>query len=150
MDVSTRSASIRTVTNVRRHTLNAPTVNHPSIIAKPVWLMTNESMVAIGPINCLKSAIQKVHGVTDFFYENSKHNVELYVVFLRTTAVVGFKCPAKVDSNSPAARFWPFPRFAIPGDSHHLITCVEGFPRLISCGEDKLFNEHSLTCEEIE
>lgn len=27
-------------------------------------------------------------------------------------AVVGFKCPAKVDPNSLAARFWPFPRFA--------------------------------------
>jgi Chitin binding Peritrophin-A domain len=27
-------------------------------------------------------------------------------------AVVGFKCPAKVDPRSQAARFWPFPRFA--------------------------------------
>jgi len=65
-------------------------------------------------------------------------------------AVVGFKCPSKVDSHSPAARFWPFPRFAIPGDNHHLITCVEGHPRLISCGEDKIFDETTLTCEEPE
>jgi len=64
-------------------------------------------------------------------------------------AVVGFKCPAKVDSSSPSARFWPFPRYAIPGDQHHLITCVDGHPRLISCGEGSLFNEHSLTCEEL-
>lgn len=27
-------------------------------------------------------------------------------------AVVGFKCPAKVDPKSQAARFWPYPRFA--------------------------------------
>lgn len=71
------------------------------------------------------------------------------IIFL-LIAVVGFKCPSKVDSQSPAARFWPFPRFAIPGDNHHLITCVEGHPRLISCGEDKIFDESTLTCEEIE
>ncbi|XP_067626455.1 protein obstructor-E [Eurosta solidaginis] len=65
-------------------------------------------------------------------------------------AVVGFKCPTKVDSNSPAARFWPFPRFPVPGDCHRLITCVEGFPRLITCGEGKVFDEHTLTCEEPE
>ena len=27
-------------------------------------------------------------------------------------AVVGFKCPVKVDPKSQAARYWPFPRFA--------------------------------------
>lgn len=61
-------------------------------------------------------------------------------------AVVGFKCPTKVAPDSLAARFWPFPRFAVPGDSKRLITCVEGHPRLITCGEDKLFDESSLTC----
>jgi len=65
-------------------------------------------------------------------------------------AVVGFKCPTKVDSASPAARFWPFPRFPVSGDCHRLITCVEGYPRLISCGEDKVFDENTLTCEEPE
>jgi len=63
-------------------------------------------------------------------------------------AVVGFKCPAKVDSNSPAARFWPYPRFAAPGSPHHLITCVNGYPRLIGCGEEKIFDPNTLTCEE--
>lgn len=63
-------------------------------------------------------------------------------------AVVGFTCPTKLDAQS--ARFWPYPRFAIPGDKHHLITCVNGYPRLISCGEDSIFNEHTLTCEELE
>lgn len=65
-------------------------------------------------------------------------------------AVVGFKCPTKVDSDSPAARFWPFPRFPLHGDCHRLITCVEGYPRMISCGEDKVFDENTLTCEEPE
>lgn len=63
-------------------------------------------------------------------------------------AVVGFKCPTKVSPSSPAAKFWPFPRFPVPGDAHRLITCVEGYPRLITCGEEKIFNENTLTCEE--
>jgi len=63
-------------------------------------------------------------------------------------AVVGFSCPAKVDPHSAAARFWPFPRFAVPGDRHRLITCVEGHPRLISCGDEQIFNEETLSCEE--
>lgn len=62
-------------------------------------------------------------------------------------AVVGFTCPTKISGQS--ARFWPFPRFAIPGDRHHLITCVDGHPRLISCGDSSIFNEDSLTCEEL-
>lgn len=66
------------------------------------------------------------------------------------TAVVGFKCPAKVPANTPAAKFWPFPRFPVPGDCHRLITCVEGQPRLISCGEGKVFDDQSLTCEDPE
>ncbi|XP_055389952.1 protein obstructor-E isoform X2 [Condylostylus longicornis] len=63
-------------------------------------------------------------------------------------AVVGFKCPDHVASDSPAARFWPFPRFPVSNDPHKLITCVEGHPRLISCGDEKLFDPQSLTCEE--
>lgn len=66
------------------------------------------------------------------------------------SAVVGFKCPTKVPSNSAAAKFWPYPRFAVPGDCHRLITCVNGYPRLITCGEGKVLDESSLTCEEPE
>ncbi|KFB38106.1 AGAP000986-PA-like protein [Anopheles sinensis] len=62
-------------------------------------------------------------------------------------AVVGFKCPQSVPSGTVAARFWPYPRFAVPNDCHRLITCVDGHPRLITCGEGKVFNEESLTCE---
>lgn len=65
-------------------------------------------------------------------------------------AVIGFKCPSKVDPHSLAARFWPFPRFAVPGDRHSLFLCNEGHPRLIACGEDKLFDESTLTCEDAE
>jgi len=59
---------------------------------------------------------------------------------LNNPAVVGFKCPTKVDPTSVAARFWPFPRFPVSGDCHRLISCVE----------DKVFDEHTLTCEEPE
>ncbi|CAH0559063.1 unnamed protein product [Brassicogethes aeneus] len=65
-------------------------------------------------------------------------------------AVVGFKCPTKVPSGSPAAKFWPFPRFPVPGDCHRLITCVNGHPRLISCGDNKVLDDSTLTCEEPE
>lgn len=36
-------------------------------------------------------------------------------------AVIGFKCPAKVDPRSQAAKFWPFPRF--PGTFRHFKMC---------------------------
>jgi Chitin binding Peritrophin-A domain len=65
-------------------------------------------------------------------------------------AVIGFKCPAKVDPKSPAARFWPFPRFAVPGDPHSLFLCTDGHPRIIACGEEKFFDQNTLTCEDIE
>lgn len=65
-------------------------------------------------------------------------------------AVIGFKCPSSVPSNSINHRFLPYPRYAVPGDCHRLITCVDGHPRLITCGDGKVFNEESLTCEDPE
>jgi len=62
--------------------------------------------------------------------------------------VVGFRCPDKVEPNTLAYKFWPFPRYSIGGDCHRLITCVNGYPRLISCGYGTVFNENSLTCED--
>ena len=44
----------------------------------------------------------------------------------------------------------PYPRFPVPGDCERLITCVNGFPRLITCGDGKVFDESTLTCEEPE
>ncbi|KAK3928148.1 Protein obstructor-E [Frankliniella fusca] len=62
--------------------------------------------------------------------------------------IVGFKCPDKVTGK--AAKFYPFPRYAIPGDCTRSITCVNGFPRITACGEDKVFDAESLTCDEPE
>ncbi|GBP70464.1 Protein obstructor-E [Eumeta japonica] len=75
---------------------------------------------------------------------------DLLQPFCNPEAVVGFKCPVKLPSNSPSAKFWPFPRFPVPGDCHRLITCVEGHPRLITCEEGKVFDEENLTCEDAE
>lgn len=104
-------------------------------------LTTIEFMVATGPINFQIFVTQKVG------YQTIETSGTTHIFYI---AVVGFKCPTKVDSGSPAARFWPFPRFPVHGDCHRLITCVEGYPRLITCGEDKVFDETTLTCEEAE
>lgn len=110
----------------------------------PVWPTMSAFMAATGPISYSITAIPRVSYLHIFI-------VIIYIYsFVQFAAVVGFKCPTKVDPNSVAARFWPFPRFPVQGDCHRLITCVEGHPRLISCGEDKVFDEHTLTCEDPE
>lgn len=72
------------------------------------------------------------------------------IVMILFSAVVGFKCPNKVPNDSVAAKFWPYPRFPVPGDCHRFITCVHGHPRLIGCGHDHVFDPHNLVCEEPE
>lgn len=114
-----------------------------------VWPTMSAFTAATGPINCSITAIPRVSQ----FIDNINRTIDLCIyfsLFTFSSAVVGFKCPTKVDPNSVAARFWPFPRFPVAGDCHRLITCVEGHPRLISCGEDKVFDEHTLTCEDPE
>ena len=37
-------------------------------------------------------------------------------------------------------------RFPVPGDCGRLITCVEGHPRVITCGDGKLFDSETLSC----
>ncbi|KAK3928149.1 Protein obstructor-E [Frankliniella fusca] len=64
--------------------------------------------------------------------------------------VTGFKCPSGIPSDPVSARFWPYPRFAIEGDCEKLISCVNGHPRVISCGEDLVVDDSTLTCEEPE
>nr|CAD7453178.1 unnamed protein product [Timema tahoe] len=81
-------------------------------------------------------------------YDDKTHSCNWPDLLLDTCnpeAILGFKCPTKLPSNTVAAKFWPFPRFAIPGDCGRLITCVNNFPRLISCGDNKVFDEESLT-----
>lgn len=104
-------------------------------------------MVVIGLINFSRNVTQKV-----IFHvpQAEEKNLTKLISFCLTKAVVGFKCPQKVAPESAAARFWPFPRFPVSGDCHRLITCVEGYPRLITCGEDKVFDENTLTCEDPE
>ncbi|XP_050692011.1 protein obstructor-E-like [Eriocheir sinensis] len=63
--------------------------------------------------------------------------------------VVGFKCPAYVDSKDPAAKFLPHPRYATQ-DCGRYIVCVEGLPRLVGCGDYTVFSPDTLTCEEPE
>ncbi|KAL7638296.1 UNVERIFIED_CONTAM: hypothetical protein RMT77_010860 [Armadillidium vulgare] len=62
---------------------------------------------------------------------------------------VGFKCPAQIDPSSLAYKFLPFPRFP-SGDCSRYVTCVNGYPRLIGCGDYTVFNEDTLTCEDPE
>lgn len=71
--------------------------------------------------------------------------LSLFFVF---SEIIGFNCPEKPDPHSVSAKFEPYPRYALPGDQHRLITCVNGHPRLISCGEDSVVDESSLTCVE--
>lgn len=42
--------------------------------------------------------------------------------------------------------WYDFLRFPVPGDCGRLITCVDGHPRLLTCGDGKLFDSVSLTC----
>lgn len=109
----------------------------------PAWYTMSESTDVTGPISCWSFATPRVHyNLIDVF---KSHPLTCPPSLL---AVVGFKCPTSVPAKSREAAFWPFPRFAVAGDCHRLITCVEGHPRLISCGEDKVFDENTLTCEE--
>ncbi|PZC74956.1 protein obstructor-E [Helicoverpa armigera] len=109
---------------------------------------------------CSTSYIKCAYGIPEqepctpgLVYDERIHGCnwpDLLQPFCNPEAVVGFKCPTKVPSNTQAAKFWPFPRFPVPGDCHRLITCVEGHPRLISCGEGKVFDDQNLTCEDPE
>lgn len=65
------------------------------------------------------------------------------------TEVVGFQCPAYVDSKDPAAKFLPHPRYATQ-DCGRYIVCVEGLPRLVGCGDYTVFNPDTLVCEDPE
>jgi len=62
--------------------------------------------------------------------------------------IVGFQCPDKVEPGTLAYTFWPYPRFVIPGECGRLITCVNGYPRLVTCEEGAVVNEDSLTCQD--
>ncbi|XP_063547792.1 protein obstructor-E [Cydia strobilella] len=109
---------------------------------------------------CSTSYVKCAYGIPEqepctpgLVYDHRTHGCnwpDLLQPFCNPEAVIGFKCPTKVPANTQSAKFWPFPRFPVPGDCHHLITCVEGQPRLITCEEGKVFDDQNLTCEDPE
>ncbi|XP_071455188.1 protein obstructor-E-like [Hetaerina americana] len=109
---------------------------------------------------CSSNYIKCAHGVPyqtpcepGLVYDHRIHGCNWPDEMLETCnpeAIIGFRCPEKVPAHSPAARFWPYPRFPVPGDCSKLITCVNGHPRLITCGEGKLFDAETLTCDDPE
>ena len=60
--------------------------------------------------------------------------------------ILGFKCPGADELTELESRFAPFPRFAIKGLDAHYILCVNGSPRLSSCGPGTNFSPSTLTC----
>ncbi|NP_001165854.1 cuticular protein analogous to peritrophins 3-D1 precursor [Nasonia vitripennis] len=99
-------------------------------------------------IKCAYGEPHQAHCDAGLAYDDKSHTCvwpDQLIPYCNPEAVVGFKCPAKPPTGA-AARFWPFPRFPVPGDCGRLITCVEGHPRLITCGEDKLFDSETLSC----
>jgi len=62
--------------------------------------------------------------------------------------VGGFKCPSEAELSPLARRFLPFPRFSIRNEPGLYIICVNGLPRLNSCGHGSLFSEDILSCKE--
>ncbi|XP_026461601.1 protein obstructor-E-like [Ctenocephalides felis] len=106
--------------------------------------------------DCSTTYVKCAHGIPypqhcepGLAYDDRTHSCnwpDLLLDICNPEAVVGFKCPTKIPSNTLAAKFWPFPRFPVPGDCHRLITCVEGHPRLVSCGDKQLFDQNTLSC----
>ncbi|XP_023344298.1 protein obstructor-E isoform X2 [Eurytemora carolleeae] len=57
-----------------------------------------------------------------------------------------FRCPTNEELSPLARRFFPYPRFPIPNEPKLYIICVDGMPRLNSCGEETIFDEETLGC----
>lgn len=98
---------------------------------------------------CIYGQAHLAHCDAGLAYDAKSHNCvwpDQLLPHCNPEEIVGFKCPQKLSHRSPAAKFWPFPRFPVPGDCGRLITCVEGHPRLITCGDGKLFDSVSLSC----
>ncbi|XP_058791442.1 protein obstructor-E [Phymastichus coffea] len=97
---------------------------------------------------CAYGEPHQAHCDPGLAYDHKSHTCvwpDQLIPLCNPEAVVGFKCPSH-PPNGAAARFWPFPRFPVPGDCGRLVTCVEGHPRLVTCGDDKLFDSETLSC----
>ncbi|XP_003705809.1 cuticular protein analogous to peritrophins 3-D [Megachile rotundata] len=100
-------------------------------------------------IKCVHGHPEETHCDAGLVYEPKSHTCvwpDQLLPYCNPEEIVGFKCPHKAPSHGAAAKFWPYPRFPVPGDCGRLITCVDGHPRLLTCGEDKLFDSVSLSC----
>ncbi|XP_011338898.1 protein obstructor-E [Ooceraea biroi] len=98
---------------------------------------------------CIHGESHQAHCDSGLVYNAKTHTCvwpDELIPYCNPEAIVGFKCPHKLPPHSPAAKFWPYPRFPVPGDCGRLITCVDGHPRLLTCGDGKLFDSVSLTC----
>ena len=61
----------------------------------------------------------------------------------------GFECPHESQLTPLEARFFPFPRFPVQGRRELYIICVNGLPRLQSCGgQGGIFDPATLGCVE--
>lgn len=56
---------------------------------------------------------------------------------------LGFACPGLFGENSSANPI----NYRHPDDCNKYFACINGKPRLLSCGEDKVFDEYSGQCE---
>ena len=66
-----------------------------------------------------------------------------------TALLGGFTCPGPGQLTPLEARFFPFPRFPVQGRRELYIICVDGLPRLQSCGgEGGIFDPTTLGCVE--
>jgi len=65
-----------------------------------------------------------------------------------SAALGDFRCPSDEELSPLARRFFPFPRFPVPQDDTLYIICVNGMPRLNSCGQGSFFSEETLGCVE--
>jgi hypothetical protein len=126
---------IRVMSSVHLESLMRPLVN-------PDLHMMRKVILVIGRICCWRFVIRRVNIFS--LCKNAK-----YLIIFIQTEVLGYRCPDKVEPGTLAYKFWPYPRFALPNDKHRLITCVNGYPRLISCGEHSSVNPETLTCEEL-
>ncbi|XP_032677846.1 protein obstructor-E [Odontomachus brunneus] len=100
-------------------------------------------------VKCIHGEPHQAHCDPGLVYNAKTHTCvwpDELIPVCNPEAIVGFKCPHKLPPHSPAAKFWPYPRFPVPGDCGRLITCVDGHPRLLTCGDGKLFDSVSLTC----
>ncbi|XP_003487500.1 protein obstructor-E-like [Bombus vosnesenskii] len=100
-------------------------------------------------IKCVHGHPEEAHCDAGLVYDEKSHTCvwpDQLLPYCNPEEIVGFKCPHKVPSHSAAAKFWPYPRFPVPGDCGRLITCVDGNPRLLTCGDGKLFDSVSLSC----